>query len=111
MKGKAEDTESFDCVAIYVMRRKNIFQNHFLYSFRRELFQSIPIDLVNFRVSLPLAAYSGSPVSSLKVFIDRIIQCTSKSGKHKQLMIYNCSTCKHTMEAFIGKGNSYVFTN
>ena len=74
---------------------------------------SIPIELVAFRASLPLAAYSGSPVSLLKVLIDRIIHLRALTeGKHKQLMIYNCSTCKHRMEAFIGKGNSmFLQTN
>ena len=104
MKGKAKNTESFDCVAINIMRRENIFQNHFPKRTVSILSVFIPIDLVNFRVSLPLAAYSGSPVSSLKVLIDQIIHLRALiEGKHKQLMIYNCSTCKHRMEAFIAQ--------
>jgi len=55
---------------------------------------SIPIDLVTFRVSLPLAAYSESPVPSLKVLVDRILHLRALTeGKHEQLMIYKCSTC------------------
>jgi len=44
---------------------------------------SIPIDLVSFRVSVPLSAYSGSPVPSLEVLVDRISHLKALSdGKY-----------------------------
>lgn len=76
MKGEVTESFVFVVIAKYYEKKK-YFPKTLLVSISRRTVSilpvSMPIDLVSFRVSLPLSAYTGSPVPSLDVLLDRML--------------------------------------